>query len=813
MPTNSIDDRKTCEEAPPPAVQPLPPGVGPGSRVLVRGSAAQLVSIVEHSDCRELHLFNEVPGRLGDRWVLLWPFDRPVRIDQGRRVRVVRPRAWAVSVIRALRPQTDPATPRCHVAAADVIPYQLAPAVAVAAGAARILLADEVGLGKTVQAGWIVSDLCAREHDVRILLAVPAGLRLQWRDELSKRFAVPAIVADARWLREMVADLPPDVGPWAAPGVYLTSLDFLKRPDVAASLAQQIWDLLVVDEAHTAAAPTDRHAALAAIARRARRVVSITATPFAGDMASFASMAALGAAGASAGPLLFRRSRADIGDSRARRHRFVSVRLTRAEGRLQRLLERYSRDVWQEATGDVEGARLAMTLLRKRALSSAAAVGRTLQRRMDLLQGRGSLPRQLQLFEDDDIVDDDVPGAVLAIPGLADAAREQRWIAALVASAAAAAALDSKQRFLRRLLARTPRESVIVFTEYRDTLVHLATGLPAALHLHGGMSSGERAAVQAQFNESGGLMLATDAAAEGLNLHGRCRLVVNYELPWNPARLEQRIGRIDRIGQQRTVHALTLAARDTAEDLVIANLVRRLSRVVASLGGEDRLAGFLNEARTARIVIGGAPLEDGPAESDCVDLHVVKQPAVAARALAAAECLRAPARCEPRDILVSSTRASASLPAGCVVVVRCVARTPEGQSVAERPVALLVPGSHARPRDAVAARALASTILAAVPDVRSLAPEISAWFEDACRVHAEAVDRMAAREMEMRDRPSGHVEVQPGLFDRRALQAAGAAQACEAATRAAHERRLAALGRTRVLGLDCAPTAVLVSWR
>ena len=76
-------------------------------------------------------------------------------------------------------------------------------------------------------------------------------------------------------------------------------------------------------------------------------------------------------------------------------------------------------------------------------------------------------------------------------------------------------------------------------------------------------------------------------------------MVVNYELPWNPARLEQRIGRVDRIGQQRTVHAITLVARDTAEDLVIANLARRLARVVATLGEQDRLGAFLTDARMA----------------------------------------------------------------------------------------------------------------------------------------------------------------------------------------------------------------------
>src|SRR5262249_43332597 len=133
---------------------------------------------------------------------------------------------------------------------------------------------------------------------------------------------------------------------------------------------------------------------------------------------------------------------------------------------------------------------------------------------------------------------------------------------------------------------------------------HLAVAFPQALQLHGGMSAADRSLVQQQFNEHGGWLLATDAASEGLNLQQRCRLIVNYELPWNPARLEQRIGRVDRIGQGRPVHAMTLVARDTAEDLVVANVTRRLERVWATLGERDRLAAFLDEVRIARSVIG-----------------------------------------------------------------------------------------------------------------------------------------------------------------------------------------------------------------
>src|SRR5204863_3256 len=206
--------------------------------------------------------------------------------------------------------------------------------------------------------------------------------------------------------------------------------------------------------------------------------------------------------------------------------------------------------------------------------------------------------------------EDDEPVAALSAPGLADGRREHRWLTQL--AAAAHAAPDSKRQYLVRLIRRLGRESAIVFTEYRDTLGHLATFFPGCLTLHGSMSTAARAEVQARFNEHGGVLLATDAASEGLNLQRRCRVVICYELPWNPARLEQRIGRVDRIGQPRAVHAITLVARDTAEDLVIANLARRLARVVATLGQRDRLGAFLNDARIARLVIEGT--DDQPTD-------------------------------------------------------------------------------------------------------------------------------------------------------------------------------------------------------
>ena len=203
----------------------------------------------------------------------------------------------------------------------------------------------------------------------------------------------------------------------------------------------------------------------------------------------------------------------------------------------------------------------------------------SLERRQRFLAGAERLPRQLALFDrEEDPLDDEEPGEILAPPGMHDGDLERRWLAVLIDAAASAAQLDSKLAFLRRLVRRLRGDSAIVFTEYRDTLAHLSASFQDATLLHGGSSADERDEVRRRFNAEGGLLIATDAAAEGLNLQGRCRLVINYELPWNPARLEQRIGRVDRIGQERAVHAVTLVARDTAEHLVLARLTRRLHR-------------------------------------------------------------------------------------------------------------------------------------------------------------------------------------------------------------------------------------------
>lgn len=609
-----------------------------GTPLLVRGRRWRVDAITFADECAQLRL-TPLEGDARGQLSILTPFDRPapLRITPGSRV--VSRRRWLHEVDRrviSLHPFGSLAT--AARASIHLLPYQLEPAIAVTRfGACRLLITDGVGQGKTIQAGLILSELAAEAESFRALVLVPAGLRNQWIGELAERFQLPAVGADAEWLRRSALDRPPDVNPWMLPGVYVASHDFIKRAEALRPLERATWDVVVIDEAHLAGAATDRRAALDAVASRALRVVLLTATPNRGDPAAFTSLCRIGAAATDAAPpLLFNRRRRTVDNAPARKVGVAAVAISDAERRMHRLLEQYAAQIWKEAAhrGD-DRARLVSIVLRKRALSSAFALAISLRRRAALLAAGRDQPAEAQLLlplNDEDAVDDDERGANLGVPGLTDAERERWWLTAVTRAARAAARRESKLRWLLRFIARV-REPMIVFTEYRDTLRRLfraivRTGRPT-LRLHGGMGLAERREVPHEFSRRDYILVATDAAAEGLNLHHRCRLVVHYELPWNPARLEQRAGRVDRIGQRLRVHELALLANTRAERVVLAPLLHRSARV----DEEDRfqiLAG-LTESRVATAVMRGVPVDPARRPSPDAGLDVTDPPAALTR--------------------------------------------------------------------------------------------------------------------------------------------------------------------------------------
>jgi superfamily II DNA or RNA helicase len=594
-----------------------------GQRISVRGQLWTIVERTPFADCDAIHMRGAEPAnRTATRTVLL-PFDRPRPMRVSSVLRVMRPRRW----LHALYGEVVTVKPFGGLSSSAGCPiafhsYQLEPSLSMLRdGHTRVLIADAVGLGKTIQAGLLLRELATEQEFFRALVIVPAGLRDQWADELEARFALAATIATSNWLARAGARLPADINPWSLPGIYVASFDFIKRPEALRPLEEIGWDVVVVDEAHAATAGTARHAAVDAVARRARRVVLLSATPHGGDPVHFRALCGIGGAESPPAPLLvFNRSRTASGAASRRRTVLLPVHLSDAERRMHRALEAYTSQLCAESRsrGDAQ-ARLAAIVLAKRALSSPASLARSCRRRHELLASGGAArtDRQLDLpLGDEDPLEDEEPTFALAAPGLTDGARERRWLAAIAEAADDAGRDESKVRVLLRLLRRTT-EPAIVFTEYRDTLERLQNSLVRIRRqivvLHGGMTPYQRTVAQREFNASDSLLLATDAAAEGLNLHHRCRLVVHFELPWNPSRLEQRAGRVDRIGQQRTVHEIVLVADDTAERLVLAPLAMRAGRARDAIRGRG-LFEVLTESRIAAAVMEGAPLQMPPGE-------------------------------------------------------------------------------------------------------------------------------------------------------------------------------------------------------
>ena len=605
--------------------------LAPGDVVHVRGRSWILQSLTSHADCAELELepAENADGRAAPhdaRVVLLTPFDRPATLTAARTVRVVTRRAWVAALRHAVLSQREPGSLVAPAQAiVDLLPHQLEPALAVMRrGIGRLLLADAVGLGKTIEAGLVLAELRARGGLGRALVLTPPGLRDQWSAELRDRFAIDAVVADAAWLRATRASLPGSVNPWSIPGVFVASVDFVKRPEVRRGLQEVAWDAFVLDEAHLAAGDSERRSASHALASRASVVLLLTATPHSGDQRTFEALCRIGALSADDPIAVFRRSRAEAGLERTRRVHLHRVRDTSAEEAVRRLLQDYVRKVWVRQAGqDGRDARLAMVVLVKRSLSGMAPLRQSLSARLSRLGDRDA-PAAAQLplpWEDETDAADEAPSGVLAAAGLEDGAEERDLLARLIELAREAEEHDSKLRALRRLIRRA-REPVIVFTEYRDTLASLETAVGEDVAvLHGALDRFERSDVLRRFTRGEvRVLLATDAAGEGLNLQQRCRLVVNLELPWNPMRLEQRIGRVDRIGQSRTVHAVNLVADGTAESHLLARLVQRLDRARAAMGPMDEVLGQQDDAvmacqlglESAAPWTAGMPLSAGP---------------------------------------------------------------------------------------------------------------------------------------------------------------------------------------------------------
>jgi superfamily II DNA or RNA helicase len=766
-----------------------------GDNVLVRGRPWTIRATEVWPGCTLLRLASRHSGT-GRAFSVLTPFDRPVRLDCPRRPQIVKARRW-LRAIRALQTSLVPfggcmARPGPSV---RLLPYQLEPVLAVLRyGATRLLVADDVGLGKTMEAGWVLLELFVRCEGMRALVLAPAGLRDQWASELREHFGLETIQADAEWLRASERTRPAEVNPWSLPGIYILSIDFAKRPEVLHALEEVTWDLTVLDEAHIASAASDRRAAAHALACRSKRTISLTATPEVGDEARFSALCEIGRVSPAEPPVIFfRRTRADVSDSPRRRSRLLRIEPTAAERRMHDLLERYTAAVWSEASlRHDHHARLATIVLRKRALSSAGALASSARRRLELLAGTAVVPaRQLLLpLEDLGPQEDDGEDDALGAPGLADARRERRWLAAVAEAARGAARAESKATFLLRLLSRIS-EPVIVFTEYRDTLERLERLVRRAgrriVTLHGGLDRGERARAQLAFNRGGLSLLATDAASEGLNLHHHCRVVIHYELPWRPARMEQRAGRVDRLGQGRPVHEMALLASGTAERLVLGPLVARAARAKAA-GHPVSLLESITESQVAEMILDGraapalAPSSERGRGVRTLDLREeARREAARIESRDRADAGRAGESASEGDGAAVSTTRSVKMGPGMVLVFTVLLEDRWRRRVHAESCVLLARGAPGLlvDRSAASMRRLADVVEAMSRRAGLGIRERLADRQEEIRDRVGSLYRAAIEQARTREEALQRVHgstaramVQAGLFDRRAVRAA-----------------------------------------
>ncbi|HXF60155.1 MAG TPA: SNF2-related protein [Caldilineaceae bacterium] len=456
----------------------------------------------------------------------------------------------------------------------------------------RALLADEVGLGKTIEAGIIMKELIQRGLVRTVLVLTPASLTEQWREELSTKFHEEFTIMErpGQWAETREA----------SEGRWLVSLDRAKLAQHADAILAREYDLLIVDEAHK----LKNRSTLAwkfVNQLRKRYVLMLTATPVQNDLMELYSLITILAPGQLGTVRAFRnhflqsadarlpknapslrrllndvmirnrRSKVDITFPR-RRAAIYHLTLSDAEWQLYSDVTDYIRRRFRDAGSD-KHLRLTLMILQRELTSSPQAVAATL-RKMVADRGYGEEARaELQRFLE-----------------LAESIKVGRKLYAV-----------------REILQRFPGK-FLIFTEYRATLETIVQQLHAwgisAVGFHGGLDMRQKEAVVAAFrgdgdagngNGAGGgvrVMVSTESGAEGRNLQF-CHQLINYDLPWNPMRVEQRIGRLHRLGQVHDVTIFNLSSNETIEAHVIDLLARKIRMFELVIGELDLILGHI----------------------------------------------------------------------------------------------------------------------------------------------------------------------------------------------------------------------------
>lgn len=500
----------------------------------------------------------------------------------------------------------------------------------------RFMIADDPGAGKTIMAGLIIKEMQLRGLARRILIVSPGHLKDQWRRELKEKFQENFAIIDRGFLNAYRAE-----SPWEVENQAITSIDFAKREDIRNSLWGVTWDLVIVDEAHKMAAykygkktnKTTRYKLGEVLSKTTENMVFLTATPHKGDPENFRLLLDLlepgffaktgminEAKNSNDNPLFIRRIKEQLKDFEGKpiftkrftyTHKFL---LSDTEMELYNELSRYIIHQYNKALAQDNRRNFvfALLLLQRRMASSIYALLKSLIRKKakyeEIIENPALLiearkvnsgdkdnESDIERWEDDSESERWEKESLLEKATLASSIEELkeevRTLDRLIVMAESI--LDSgnetKLQELKKIMEQVGDEKVLIFSEAKDTVDYLINKLRSWGYsvntIHGEMPMEERVKAEQVFRKETQVMIATEAAGEGINLQF-CHMMVNYDIPWNPNRLEQRMGRIHRYKQKKDVNIFNLVADNTREGMVLGRVLDKLEAIRNAIGSD-----------------------------------------------------------------------------------------------------------------------------------------------------------------------------------------------------------------------------------
>jgi len=611
----------------------------PGARVLVRdaewlvrrvdrtstgGQALSVVGISELVKDKEAIFLTEVEKSIE----ILDPVDTKLVQDTSSSYQA------SLLYIESLLRQTPPTDENLyigHLAAMDPVPFQLDPAIqALQQPRQRILIADGVGLGKTLEAGVLLSELIRRGRAKRILVVAIKSMLTQFQKELWSRFSIPLTRLDSIGIQRIRSRIPTNQNPFYYYDKAIISIDTLKQNiEYRTYLENAYWDVIVIDEAHNVAErgkSSSLRAKLAKLlARRSDTLIMLSATPHDGRARSFASLMNMLDATAIANPddygpedikgLFIRRFKKDIQEQveTAFKERTISVARCPASDAEEKAYATFVDINFTQIDQRKGAGELFKTTLEKALFSSPAACLKTISNRIKRLENKEEL-----VYERD-------------IRALKELAQQVEQISPKDFS--------KYQRLLKVIrdqnggfgwTGKRRQDRLVIFTERIETLKFLQKNLPQDLGLdskhveilQGTMSDREQEEVVEDFGkeqEPVRLLIASDVASEGINLHFLCHRMIHFDIPWSLMVFQQRNGRIDRYGQERTPQIAYLVtksqnAKIRGDTRILELLIHKDEQAEKNIGDPSAFMGVYDieeeEKITARAIEEGKTPEE-----------------------------------------------------------------------------------------------------------------------------------------------------------------------------------------------------------